>query len=122
MKDFREEQSLYSVVGLSEVKKANRIDAEYFQLKYQEIYSLIRANNGITLGELATLKKGFEPGSDAYQEEGKLFIRVSSISKDGITDKDQKYPNNKHYAKSYHSFSAIADRKPPHRRGKNCAV
>ena len=43
------------------------------------------------LGDLVTMKKGFEPGSDEYQEEGKLFIRVSSISKHGIIDKDQKY-------------------------------
>ena len=46
---------------------------------------------------MASVQKGFEPGSEAYQEEGKLFIRVSSLSKDGITDKDQKYLNDKLY-------------------------
>lgn len=91
LKDFESENELWSVVNLSEAKKANRIDAEYFQPKYQKILSLIRANGGVALGELATIKKGFEPGSEAYQEEGKLFVRVSSISKDGITDKEQKY-------------------------------
>lgn len=92
-------RELWSVVNLSEVKKANRVDAEYFQPKYQKMLSLIRANNGIALGELATIKKGFEPGSEAYQENGKLFIRVSSISKDGITDKDQKYLKDELYQK-----------------------
>ncbi|MEK7527132.1 MAG: restriction endonuclease subunit S [Patescibacteria group bacterium] len=93
------ESGLWSVVKLSDVKKANRIDAEYFQPRHQKLYSLIRANGGIALGELATIKKGFEPGSEAYQEEGKLFIRVSSISRDGITDKDQKYLKDELYQK-----------------------
>lgn len=91
LKEFESKNELWSAVNLSEVKKVNRIDAEYFQPKYRKVLSLIRTNNGIALGELATIKKGFEPGSETYQEEGKLFIRVSSISKDGITDKDQKY-------------------------------
>ncbi|MFA5838940.1 MAG: restriction endonuclease subunit S [Candidatus Paceibacterota bacterium] len=97
LKNFESKSRLWSVVNLSEAKKVNRIDAEYFQPKYQKILSLIRANGGIALGELATVKKGFEPGSEAYQEEGKLFIRVSSVSKDGITNKDQKYLKDELY-------------------------
>lgn len=97
LNDFESESGLWSVANLSEVKKVNRIDAEYFQPKYQKILSLIRENSGMALGELATVKKGFEPGSEAYQEEGKLFIRVSSVSKDGITDKDQKYLKDELY-------------------------
>ena len=99
LKDFESENELWSVVNLSEAKKANRIDAEYFQPKYQKILSLIRANSGTMLGELATIKKGFEPGSEVYQEDGKLFIRVSSLSKNGITDKDQKYLSDDLYQK-----------------------
>ncbi len=99
LKDFDEKAGLWSIVNLSETKKVNRIDADYFQPKYQKIMSLIRANGGIALGDIATVKKGFEPGAEAYQEEGKLFIRVSSISKDGITDKDQKYLKDELYKK-----------------------
>ncbi len=93
------EEGLFSIVNLSEVKKANRIDAEYFQPKYEKIISLIRANSGINLGDLVSVKKGVEPGSDAYQDEGKLFIRVSSLSENGITDKDQKYLSDELYEK-----------------------
>lgn len=103
-KNFEAEEKLWSIVNFSEVKKASRIDAEYFQSSYNKIYSLIRSNGGITLGELATIKKGFEPGSEAYQEEGKLFIRVSSLSKDGITDKDQKYLKDDLYQKLKKDF------------------
>ena len=99
LKDYEAEEKLWSIVNFSEIKKASRMDAEYFQPKYQKMLSLIRANGGMALDEIATIKKGFEPGSDAYQEEGKLFIRVSSISKDGITDKDQKYLKGELYDK-----------------------
>ena len=99
LKDFSEKARLWSIVNLSETKKVNRIDADYFQPKYQKLMSLIRANGGTALGDIATVKKGFEPGAEAYQEEGKLFIRVSSISKDGITDKDQKYLKDELYEK-----------------------
>ena len=51
------------------------------------------------MGKLVTLKKGFEPGSEKYQEEGKLFIRVSSLSKNGIENKDQKYLSDELYQK-----------------------
>lgn len=97
LKDFKAEEGLYSVVNFSDVKAANRMDAEYFQPKYQKLLSLIRANDGIALGELATIKKGFEPGTDAYEDEGKLFIRVSSVSKHELLEKDQKYINKKLY-------------------------
>jgi len=101
LKNFEAEikRELWSVVDLSVAQKVNRIDADYFQPKYQKLMSLIRANSGMVLGEIATVKKGFEPGSEAYQEEGKLFIRVSSISKDGVIDKDQKYLKEELYEK-----------------------
>jgi len=99
LRDFSEKAGLWSIVNLLETKKVYRIDADYFQPKYQKMMSLIRANGGKALGEIATVKKGFEPGAEAYQEEGKLFIRVSSISKEGITDKDQKYLKDELYEK-----------------------
>lgn len=37
------------------------------------------------------MTKGFEPGSDAYQDSGVSFIRVSSLSVNGIDTNDQKY-------------------------------
>lgn len=97
LKNFESEDSLFSIVNLSDVKSVHRIDAEYFQSKYEKIMSLIRANSGIKLDNLVSMKKGIEPGSEEYEEEGKLFIRVSSMSKQGIIDKDQKYLSEKLY-------------------------
>ena len=97
LKDFKADEDLYSIVNFSDIKSANRMDAEYFQPKYEKIISVSRKHGGKALGELVTIKKGFEPGADAYEDEGKLFIRVSSISKHELIDKDQKYINKKLY-------------------------
>src|SRR3989344_3588239 len=97
LKDFKAAEDLYSVVNFSNIKSANRIDAEYFQPKYEKIISVSRKHGGKALGELTMAKKGFEPGADAYEDEGKLFIRVSSLSKHELLEKDQKYINKKLY-------------------------
>lgn len=104
LKAFRVEEDLFFVVNASDTKAANRIDADYFQPKYQKLVEQIKKNNAKKLGDLVSMKKGFEPGSEAYQEEGKLFIRVSSISKTGINDKDQKYLSDELYEKLKNDF------------------
>lgn len=91
LRDFKADEDLHSIVNFSDIKSANRMDAEYFQPKYEKLIAQLKKNNSQLLGDLVTMKKGVEPGSEAYAEEGKLFIRVSSISKFGLTDKDQKY-------------------------------
>src|SRR3989338_5819215 len=99
MKNFESEGELWNVVKLSEVKNANRIDAEYFASKCEKIFSKMKNQNVKKLDDLVTIKKGIEPGAESYQEEGKLFIRVSSLSKNGVIDKDQKYLSNDLYQK-----------------------
>jgi restriction endonuclease S subunit len=92
LKDFEAKNSLSSVVNLSEILEFQRMDAEYFQPKYKNLIEHIRKNcNGVPLGELVSVKKGIEPGAESYQTEGRQFIRVSSMSKYGINDNDQKY-------------------------------
>lgn len=99
LKDFQVKEDSTFVVNLSNVNNAKRVDAEFFQPKYEKLVEQIRKNNARILGSLVSIKKGFEPGSEAYQEEGKLFIRVSSVSKFGIENKDQKYLNEDLYQK-----------------------
>ncbi|OGZ46161.1 MAG: hypothetical protein A3C84_04980 [Candidatus Ryanbacteria bacterium RIFCSPHIGHO2_02_FULL_48_12] len=93
----REEGDLWSVVHFSDIKNAGRMDAEYFQSDFEKVRQKLQDQKMAQLGDLVTMKKGFEPGSGAYQEDGKLFIRVSSMSKDGITEKDQKFLSEKIY-------------------------
>lgn len=99
LKEFEIKDDLSYIVNLSEVKSAHRADAEYFQPKYDGLIEKIKMQNAKLLGDLVTMKKGIEPGSEAYQDKGKLFIRVSSLSKNGIENKDQKYLNEELYQK-----------------------
>lgn len=97
LKEFKPQEDLAYAVNLSGVKSVNRMDADYFQPKYEAAIARIKKYNVRHVGDLVTMKKGFEPGSDEYQEEGKIFIRVSNISKLGFTDKDQKYLSKELY-------------------------
>ena len=104
LKDFKPEENIFSIVNLSDIQAANRIDAEFFQIKFQKLLEKMKSNNPKKLGDLVSIKKGFEPGSEAYQEEGKSFIRVSNLSKDGLVDGDQKYLTEELYKKLKQSF------------------
>lgn len=106
--DFKAEDDLSFIVNLSEVKEVGRVDSEYFHPKYKKLIEQIKKQNHKQLGDLVSMKKGFEPGSEAYQEEGKLFVRVSSLSKLGIDDKDQKCLNDELYQKLKNDFEPKA--------------
>jgi len=109
LKDFKVEDNLSYIVNLSEVKSAHRADAEYFQPKYEKLIEKIKSKNARILGELVSMKKGIEPGSEIYQDEGKLFIRVSSLSKNGLEDKDQKYLSDELYQKLKKNYEPKVD-------------
>lgn len=64
---------------------SGRIDAEYYQPKYDEIISKIKSKPYKPLNKLVQIKKSIEPGSGAYNTVGIPFIRVSDISKYEIT-------------------------------------
>ena len=109
LKDFKPEDDLSYTVNLSEIKSAHRADAEYFQPKYKKLVERIKNKNAKLLGDLVSIRKGIEIGSEEYQEEGKLFIRVSNLSKQGLIDKDQKYMDNELYQKLKENFEPKVD-------------
>lgn len=79
--------------------KSDRLDAEFYQPKYEEFFKHLSHFCCKPLGGekgLVKLKKSIEPGSEAYQEKGIPFIRVSDITKFEITNTEihldpQKY-------------------------------
>ena len=99
LSDFNIENEIYNIVNLSEIKKANRIDAEYFQVKYDKLIEKIKKYKAKKLSDLISIKKGIEPGSEEYQDDGKPFIRVSNLSKFGINNNNQKYLSDEFYQK-----------------------
>lgn len=104
LEDFQIPEDLTYVVNYSDTENVERVDADYFQPKYEELLSRIKKHNPKSLGQLVSIKKGFEPGSEAYQNEGKLFIRVSSLSKNGVENRDQKYLSDELYQKLKANF------------------
>jgi len=60
---------------------SGRLDAEYYQPKYEAILAKMKVIKTEKLGNIVKIKKSIEPGSDAYQSEGIPFIRVSNLSK-----------------------------------------
>lgn len=65
---------------------SGRLDAEYYQPKYDYLFSHLSEFATSTIGELTEIRKSIEPGSDAYGETGVPFIRVSDLSKFGLSD------------------------------------
>jgi restriction endonuclease S subunit len=109
LKDFKVGDDLSYIVNLSKIKSAHRADAEYFQPKYERLISKIKYKmeklNNLLLPK-GGIKKGIEIGSEQYQEEGKLFIRVSNLSKHGhgLVERDQKYLSEELYQKLKKDF------------------
>lgn len=91
LEDWQPEQPLTFLKKSSYTKSADRIDAEYFQPKYDKIVNAIKDYSGgwDTLGNLAMLKKCVEVGRKEYLETGIPFVRVSNLSPFEITQ--EKY-------------------------------
>ncbi len=74
--------------------KTGRLDAEYYQPKYDDLFTLLEKLNNNKLGEIVSYTKSIEPGSDCYGEVGIPFIRVSDVSITGISEPPIKIPRN----------------------------
>ncbi len=77
--------------------KTGRLDAEYYQPKFDILLETLKRFSCKPLGGdkgIVTIKKSIEPGSEVYQDEGIPFVRVSDISKFGISDPEIHLPIN----------------------------
>lgn len=75
LKDFNVEENLSSVTNLSDIKSAQRMDAEYFQIKYDKLIGKLK--NPALLNKLARRKRGIakiEPRKD-YK-----YIEISDVN------------------------------------------
>ena len=97
--DWKSKHELVFVKNFSDSQKAERFDAEYFQPKYEEIIDAIKKYKGgfDKLGNLVKIKKSVEPGSEAYQENGIPFVRVSNLSKFELSDNNQQFISEELY-------------------------
>lgn len=74
---------------------AGRLDAEFYQPKYDQLFEILTAFTTSPLGGpygIADFRKSIEPGSESYGEEGIPFVRVSDITKFGVSAPEIKLP------------------------------
>ena len=96
--DWQPKHRLAFATNYESMQRAERIDADYFQPKYDDIVNAIREYPGgwDVLGNLVSLKKCIEVGSKKYLEDGIPFVRVSNLSPFEITE--EKYISEELYA------------------------
>lgn len=72
------------------LKATGRLDAEYYQSKFDEIEKLIKNYKGgyAFLGDIVSMNKSIEPGSDKYKDSGVPFVRVGNLNKFEISKSD----------------------------------
>lgn len=87
IKDWQPNNAQVNIKNLKDSFEASgRLDAEYYQPKYDELFSKLSKFECDTINHIAIFTKSVEPGSDAYQESGIPFLRVSDVSKYGISE------------------------------------
>lgn len=88
--DLRDWHSSNVPVNIKQFKESffasGRLDAEYYQSKYDELFCRLLKFECHTVKDIANIRKSVEPGSKAYQESGIPFVRVSNVSKFGISE------------------------------------
>lgn len=86
-------QHKFSNISIKNISESfltsGRLDAEYYQPKYDQLFDVFKNLPTKTLGGkngIVTIKKSIEPGSNAYCENGIPFVRVSDVTKFGISE------------------------------------
>ena len=90
----------FSAFGTHSIKSINesftlsgRLDAEYYQPKYDALFETLSRFKCAKLGGvngLVNITKSIEPGSEAYVEEGIPFVRVSDMSRFEVSEPEIK--------------------------------
>lgn len=100
--DWQAVHKLNFIKNFSNTTQADRMDAEYFQPKYDHIIKAVKKYKGgwDVLGNLVKITKSIEPGGGEYKEKGVKFLRVSNLSKLGLDNSNPVYLSEKFYQKN----------------------
>jgi hypothetical protein len=94
LENFQPNKESINVKSLSDsFNVSGRLDAEYYQPKYEQVMNKITSQTYDALTNVANITKSIEPGSAYYNEEGLPFMRVADFSKEGLTE-PQKFLNS----------------------------
>lgn len=75
---------------------SKRLDAEYYQPKYDILKIFLCGQQTDKLGNIVSIEKSIEPGSEQYTSVGIPFIRVAELSKFGLSEAVKKLDENKY--------------------------
>lgn len=90
LKEFQLSQEPVNVKNFSEsFASSGRLDAEYYQVKYEQVVNRIISTDYDQLVNIVKIKKSIEPGSSVYADEGLPFVRVSDYNKFGLSTPDK---------------------------------
>ena len=86
LKDFELDDDLYNVVNFSEVEAANRMDAEYFQPKYEKLIAKLKSQNAKLLPDvIQNVPAKFNPVAEP--EKAFQYVELSNINSSiGVID------------------------------------
>lgn len=85
-KDWQPQNKAVSIKKFSDFAFSGRLDAEYYQSKYDEFFAILNKKKSCALGEIVSIRKSVEPGSEVYKDSGIPFVRVSDVTKFGIEE------------------------------------
>ncbi|MGA3015085.1 MAG: restriction endonuclease subunit S [Bacteroidales bacterium] len=83
-----------------------RLDAEYYQKKFEQIIEHIESQHHSRLSEIVTINKSIEPGSESYSKTGLPFLRVSDYDKFGIS-RPEKYLSDRYCEENRESLEIL---------------
>ena len=83
LKDFKADEDLYSVVNFSNIKSVNRLDAEYFQPKYERVIASLKKHNARKIGDLAGLVG--HATQSPYDDAGDIAVLAQTHMKRSLT-------------------------------------
>lgn len=75
-----------TIKTFTHVQSSHRWDAEYYQPKYTKLFAQLDGINLVPLHKIVTIQKSIEPGSNMYEDSGIPFVRVSDMSKYGLSE------------------------------------
>ncbi|MBI2443798.1 MAG: restriction endonuclease subunit S [Candidatus Magasanikbacteria bacterium] len=96
LENFETENEPYTVVNFSDVKSAERMDAEFYQPLYNNLIKKIREKAVKMLEDcIKDYSTGFPFKSENYQENGIPLIRINNIGKGVLDLSDTAYITEK---------------------------
>jgi len=93
LQDFEPSKEPVNIKNFSEsFVLSGRLDAEYYQVKFEDVIEKIKSQKYDTLNSVVNISKSIEPGSNYYSDDetGLPFMRVADYNKFGLSTPNKR--------------------------------